>query len=99
MGLSQENKDSIVAICIWVFLGLVGGFVKNCEEFKNVTWRRMLSSMITSAFAGAVGGMILSGYIEDRTVLGGICAMFGYMGQLTLVLFVKMAKKRLGIDK
>lgn len=97
METSTQETSPWIAVLLWSFLGLVGGLVHNCEELKPYSGKRMFASLLTSAFAGAAGAALATGYIESPTVLGGISAMFGYFGQLSLILIIKIAKKKLGI--
>ena len=96
MESSHENNPWI-AIVLWTFLGLVGGLVRSCEELKPYPLRRMLSSLFSSMFAGMVTGMIFQEYVSPM-MLYGMVAMGGYMGQLALIVFIKLTKKRLHIE-
>jgi len=96
METTSYHTNPLLRILIWVALGLVGGLVHIGENTEQYTLKRNLASLLTSAFAGMVGGMLFHHIFEDTMILGGACAMMGYTGQLTLVLIQKWVKHHVG---
>jgi len=92
MDISEWQNNPVVKIAIWLTLGLTGGIVHTCENNEHFTLKKNIGSLITSAFAGMIGGMLLHNVFTDPMILGGACAMMGYTGQLTLVILRKRIK-------
>lgn len=97
--INHPWRNWFLMLCIWAAFGLVGGAVHACEDDKHITKKRMLSSLLTSAFAGMVGGMIFQYFVQDPMFIGGIGAVCGYFGQLSLVMLRKYLEKRTGLRK
>jgi len=95
MHSGDYHANPILRVLVWLALGLGGGLVHTCENSEHYTLRRNLTSMLTSGFAGMIGGMLFHNVFEDPMILGGACAMMGYTGQLTLVLIQKWVKSHI----
>jgi hypothetical protein len=94
----KSVANEFLIILIWAALGLIGGVVRYLEDrcTTRISWKRMLASLCTSAFAGGLVGAFMHNYILDPRVLGAACAIGGYSGQLTLLLAMGLLKKKLG---
>jgi hypothetical protein len=92
----DESKKTL--LIIWALLGLVGGIVRVCDNSKHVSIRQIISSLLTSTFAGMITGSLIHNYVSDPMTLGGVCAMAGYLGQVGLLLLVKWGRKKLNLD-
>ena len=95
MDTVDYHANPVLRILIWLVLGLSGGLVHTCENSEHYTWKKNVASLLTSAFAGMIGGMLFHNIFEDPMILGGACAMMGYTGQVTLILLQKWVKSHI----
>lgn len=91
---TDYHANPLLRLAVWLVLGLIGGAVHTCENSDHYTLRRNVTSLLTSGFAGMIGGMLFHTVLEDPMILGGACAMMGYTGQLALVLIQKWVKAK-----
>jgi hypothetical protein len=94
MDTTDYHANPLIRLLVWLVLGLIGGTVHTCENSNHYTLRRNLTSLLTSGFAGMIGGMLFHNIFEDPMILGGACAMMGYTGQLALVLIQKWVQNK-----
>ena len=92
---ADYHESTVTRILIWLILGLTGGVVHTCENKEHTTLKHNVASLLTSGFAGMVGGMLFHSVFEDPMMLGGACAMMGYMGQVSLILLKKWVSKNI----
>jgi len=92
------EKSEFLKIAGMSFFGFLGALVRICGWTRRHTLRDKLSSMLVGAFSGGVAGALFHNLITDPSVLGAICSMFGYMGNIGLTILVDRIAAMMGMQ-
>jgi len=89
--------EEVKKVFYMALIGLLGGAVRVCSSHKMSSIRLILSSLMVSFFASGITAAFLHHYVADQIILGGLCGLGGYFGQITLVVIAKQVAKKTGI--
>jgi len=87
----------MIKMLMFGILGLIGGAVRVCGHTGKWPWRKVISSLAMSTFAGSLTGAIVHQHIADPMYLGAVCSLGGYIGQGSLFIIATVIEKRAGI--
>jgi hypothetical protein len=89
--------DEVKKVFYMAIVGLLGGAVRVCSSHRMDNARLIISSLMVSFFASGLTAAFMHHYVTDQIMLGGLCGLGGYFGQITLVIIAKQVSKRTGI--
>lgn len=90
--------EEVKKVAVMAGIGLLGGAVRVCSSHKADGLRLIVSSLMVSFFASGLTAAFLHDYVTDSIILGGLCGLGGYFGQITLVVIARLVSKRTGIS-
>lgn len=93
-----DIHTDMIKMLMFGIMGFLGGVVRICGHTGKWPWRRIVSSLLMSLFAGSLTGAIIHNHLSDPMYIGAVCSLGGYVGQETLVIVARFVEKKTGLN-